>query len=215
VAPLQEQQVSKIARQAGANPITVPVDQPTVTAPAVGEISPTGVGDLAMYPSWTDAKDTPSWYAKGSDVDALLDVADTLDWLADTGDLDETYQEATNALAAGIPAPTPVSVMASAAAPLNHDGVAHTSISMNTLPRIDSVSEVVVPPLPSLFDGAADTADDEPSRKYGGLNPSPSVTNLDEHLQVFDTPIEEHDFVSTILDDNAEGSSASLTAFAG
>jgi hypothetical protein len=48
------------------------------------------------------------------------------------------------------------------------------------------------------------------------LNHSHSVTNLDvdDDLQVFDTPIEEHDFVSTILDDDAGGSSASLAALA-
>ena len=168
-----------------------------------------------MY-SWTDTKDTPSWYAKGSDVDALLDVADTLDWLADTGDLDETYQEATNSIAAGIPAPTPVSAMAPAAAlPNHHHEVAtRNSVSMNTLPRIDSGAEMCVPPLPSLFDGAADDDADESNRKLSGLNHSHSVTNLDDDLQVFDTPIEEHDFVSTILDDNAGGSSASLAALA-
>ena len=38
----------------------------------------------------------------------------------------------------------------------------------------------------------------------------PSVTNLDEHL--FSSPIEEHDFVSTILDETGAGSSATLAA---
>jgi len=218
VAPQeQQQQVNEVARQAGANPITVPVDQPTVTAPAVGEVSPTGVADLAMYPSWTDAKDTPSWYAKGSDVDALLDVAESLDWWADTGDLNETYQEATNAIADDIPAPTPVVAPAPGMIPsAGHEAGTRSSMSMNTLSQVDHGTEVVVPPLPSLFDGAADGPADEPNRKVGlhGLHQSPSVPNLDEHLQVFDTPIEEHDFVSTILDDHAPESSASLAALA-
>jgi hypothetical protein len=143
-------------------------------------------------------------------VDALLDVADTLDWLADTGDLNETYQEAANAIAAGIPAPTPVMVPVAHSAP-----VAHHSASMNSLPRIDSTTEAVVPPLPSLFDGATESGpSDEHIKKYSLLNCAPSMTNLDEHLQVFDTPIEEHDFVSTILDDNEGESSTSLAALA-
>jgi hypothetical protein len=211
-----EQQVNEVARQAGANPITVPADRPTVTAPALGEISPTGVADFSLYPSWTDAKDTPSWYAKGSDVDALLDVADTLDWLADSGDLNETYQEAADDIAAGI-APNPVNVHTGLGMPDAHDSLyARSSVSMNTLPRIDSDAGVVVPPLPSLFDGAADEGDD-PSKKMGlhGFHPSPSVTNLDDHLHVFESPMEEHDFVSTILDDNHGGeSSVSLAALA-
>ena len=33
----------------------------------------------------------PTWYAKGSDLDEILDEAETLDWLADSGDLDENY----------------------------------------------------------------------------------------------------------------------------
>ena len=202
----QQANVNEVARQAGANPITLPADNPNVT-PALGETSPTGVSDFNMYSSWTDSKDTPSWYTKGSDVDALLDVADSLEWLVDTGDLNETYAEAANTIAEeGMPAPTPVHV-----APAQH--VAHHSASMNSLPRIDSTADAAVPPLPSLFDGA--TEEPTASKKLSGLPSSHSMTNLDEHLQVFDTPIEEHDFVSTILDDNHNGeSSTSLAALA-
>ena len=82
--------VNEIARQAGANPISVPTDNPSA-APTNGEVSPTGVADISIYPSWTDSKDPPDWYAKGADVDALLDVAGSLDWLADTGDLHENF----------------------------------------------------------------------------------------------------------------------------
>jgi hypothetical protein len=202
VAP-QQSTVNEVARQAGANPITLPVDNPNFQ-PALGEISPTGVSEFNMYSSWTDSKDTPSWYAKGSDVDALLDVADSLEWLVDTGDLNETYEEAANAIAEGIPAPAPVNL-----APSSH--ATHHSASMNSLPRIDSTSDAVVHPLPSLFDESTD----EPREKLSGLSSSHSMTNLDEHLQVFDTSIEEHDFVSTILDDNHGGeSSASLDVLA-
>jgi hypothetical protein len=155
-----------------------------------------------MYPSWTDAKDTPSWYAKGSDVDALLDVADTLDWLTDTGDLHETYQ----------PAHTPIEVAHTMPDPDDQPthGLAHApsvnNMSLNTLPRVDSAVDVVVPPLPSLFDGATEA--EEPSKKLSvsQLAESASAATLDEHLQVFDTPLEEHDFVSTILENTGESS---------
>jgi hypothetical protein len=212
VVPQQQQQqqqqpphVNEVARQAGANPITLPVDKPNVT-PSLGESSPTGVADFSMYYTWADSKDIPAWYSKGEDVDALLDVADSLDWLTDTGDLNEMYEEASHAIAAGMVSRVEVS-------PSDSTG-AYNSSSMNSLPRIDSTAEAVVPPLPSLFDGTADHShtDEEQGRKVDFLHSSPSVPNLDDHLQVFDTTIEEHDFVSTILDDHDGESSASLAA---
>jgi len=224
VAP-PETQVTPVARQAGANPITLPTDQPgSANTLAGGEVSPTSVNDLALYPTWTDfSKDTPSWYSKGSDVDALLDVADTLDWLADTGDLNETYEEAARLNAVASIAPTQAADIPLGEGDLQKDitqvgGLYEhsndtTSMSMNTLPRIDSGAEVVVPPLPSLFDGVTDTGDDPAGGKNKlalHLNSAPSVTNLDEHL--FSSPIEEHDFVSTILDETGAGSSATLAA---
>merc|ERR1719172_289911 len=65
-----ETQVNSVARQAGANPITLPTDLPGIpNTLAGGEISPTGVNDLELYPTWTDySKEVPSWYSKGSDV---------------------------------------------------------------------------------------------------------------------------------------------------
>ena len=163
----------------------------------MGEVSPTGVADFSMYPSWTDAKDTPSWYAKGSDVDALLDVADTLDWLTDTGDLQETYQ------VSHTPAQTPSAVeeeAKKAESGLTSASSTH-NMSLNTLQDVD----VVVPPLPFLFETAAEP--DELSNKKaerGEMTTSESSTTIDEHLQVFDTPLEEHDFVSTLLDETGE-----------
>jgi hypothetical protein len=205
VAPT-ETQVNEVARQAGANPITLPADQPRAYhAVACGEISPTGVADLTMYPSWTDAKDIPSWYAKGSDVDALLDVADTLDWLTDTGDLNETYQPSSHPVV--VTAPTVLEAHGKPANTLANTLSAH-NMSLNTLPRVDSSADVVVPPLPSLFDGATET--EEPPKKLGmhQLTGSTSSATIDEHLQVFDTPLEEHDFVSTILENTGESSSS-------
>ncbi|CAJ1939795.1 unnamed protein product [Cylindrotheca closterium] len=199
---ISEPQLNEVARQAGANPITLPTDQ-VRNIHEVGEVSPTGVADFAMYPSWTDAKDTPSWYAKGSDVDALLDVADTLDWLTDTGDLQETYQ-------ASHSSDQRTSVNDQEPNKVEND-IAGThsahNMSLNTLQDGD----VVVPPLPSLFDTAAEP--DELSLKKsesGQLTMSASSTTIDEDLQVFDTPLEEHDFVSTILEETGDSTNTLL-----
>jgi len=210
-----ETQVNSVARQAGANPITLPTALPGVSNTlAGGEISPTGVNELELYPTWTDySKDTPSWYSKGSDVDALLDVADTLDWLADTGDLTETYEEAERMHAVSVDAPSQKDAPVITGGSFYSSSNNTTTMSMNTLPRIDSGAEVNVPPLPSLFDGVTENGDDPTGSKSKlilHMTSIPSVTNLDEHL--FSSPIEEHDFVSTILDETGAGSSATLAA---
>ena len=185
--------VNDVARQAGANPIALPSDTTTPSTTG-GEATPTGVMDLSIYPSWTDAKDTPSWYAKGADVDALLDVGDSLDWLVDTGDLQETYQPPEMESAPSMPDISESSMAL---------GQANNNSSVSTLPHVDSNVESVVPPLPSLFDSEAVDADKKSplltaSTSISELKPSPS----DVHLQVFENCEEEHEFVSAILETN-------------
>ncbi len=90
-------QVNDIARQAGANPITLPSEHKSAQHVG-GEVSPTVVVDFPSNWAWTN--DAPSWYSKGADVDELLNEAEALDWLADSGDLNETYNPP--------PAPAPV-----------------------------------------------------------------------------------------------------------
>jgi SHAQKYF class myb-like DNA-binding protein len=172
--PADPAQVNEVARQAGANPITVPADKSSASPADSGEISPTGVNDLAMYPSWADVKDMPSWYAKGADVDCLLDVADTLDWLTDTGDINETYD--------------PPKVLDSA--PTDQNVNKNSSLSTDALAAMDSDAPVAA--LPSLFENA------EPSKKQD--------SSIEDHLNVFDTPMEEHAFVSALLENNGESS---------
>lgn len=89
-------QVNDIARQTGANPITVPsmsVDKNHSNNFVGGDVSPTGVADINIFPSsWVFQNvDPPSWYTKGADVDELLNEAEALDWLADSGDFNEGY----------------------------------------------------------------------------------------------------------------------------
>ena len=153
-----------------------------------------------MYPSWTDAKDTPSWYAKGSDVDALLDVADTLDWLTDTGDLQETYQASQTT----VQTPSDNEDESKKVENVLTSASSSHNMSLNDLQDVD----VVVPPLPSLFDTPAEP-DDLSSKKTESehMTTSESSTTIDEHLQVFDTPLEEHDFVSTLLEETGDSTS--------
>lgn len=86
--PYTSGQVNDVARQAGANPITLPSSNKTTQPQVGGEVSPTGVADLS---NWAWNAEPPAWYAKGADVDELLNEAEALDWLADSGDLNETY----------------------------------------------------------------------------------------------------------------------------
>lgn len=264
VAP-PETQVNPVARQAGANPITLPTDKPgTTNTIAGGEASPTGVFDLDLYPSWTDfSKEAPTWYAKGLDVDALFDVADSLEWLNDTGDLDETYEEAERMNAVTIDAPPQTSVYhltesqpLKDTVPIGDDNFYAssnntTTMSMNILSSISSGAEVNEPPLPMLFDSVPDGGDNPTGSSnklslhidsgaqvsvpslpmlFDGvtdgsgdpvgsnnklslhMNSVASVTNLDEHLF---SSIEEHEFVSTILEENGAGSSVSLSVLGG
>lgn len=179
-----------------------------------GESSPTSVADttLSVYPSWwtTNSENNkngnsntspPEWYAKGQDINALLDVADTLDWLADPGggdDEDAMDMEDTMESNAAPPATLP-------------------SSSSLLLPRVDSsavdlMTAVVDPTLPALFpsestshlleheeDPAATTA--APPHPAESSNAMAAAT---DELQVFDTPMEEQAFVSTILTSTGE-----------
>lgn len=153
-----------------------------------------------------------------------MDVADSLDWLTDTGDLTETYEEAERLNAADATAQTteyqltegqpPKDVAPLGSGAFYADSNNTATMSMNTLPRIDSGVEVNVPPLPPLFDGVGvtDNGDEASKSKLSSLHMSsvPSVANLDEHL--FSSPVEEHEFMSTILDETGAGSSVSLAA---
>lgn len=79
--------------------------------------SPTCVTDMSSFPSWVDVKNPPAWYNEGADIDTLLEEAECLNWLSDTGDLDETYPPAVAMAASAVMTepsmdyePTPVNV---------------------------------------------------------------------------------------------------------
>ena len=60
-----------------------------------GDVSPTGVADISAFPNFVWAEEPPTWYTTVADVDELLSEAEALNWLADTGDLNEDYQPST------------------------------------------------------------------------------------------------------------------------
>jgi hypothetical protein len=113
-----------------------------------------------------------------------LDVADTLDWLTDTGDLNETYE------------PPKVMHLAPPEESEEEELMRVPNLSTDVLAAMDSDAPVAA--LPSLFEN------NDASRKQDAA--------LDEHLNVFDTPMEEHAFVSALLEHNGE-SSGSLPVF--
>jgi hypothetical protein len=209
IAPLEPAHANDVARQAGANHITLPAENPIPPMVGSGEISPTGVFDLDLYPTWPDNRNPPSWYGKGSDIDALLDIGGALDWLEDTGDLNESYQPPAEDPASDMPF-DPSKVVAELG-----QTTTRNNTSVSTLPHVDSNVGSVVPPLPSLFDGAPSSQSlhqmhhVNASMSSTKLHESTSGNGMDEHLQVFDSPMEEDDFVSTILE-NANESSASF-----
>lgn len=85
--------------------------------------SPTCVSTDLLLPPWVDPKNPPTWYDEGGDIDALLDDAGCLDWLADTGDLQEDYPPAVATLG---PACVPVSISSSRAGEMKSEPSSET-----------------------------------------------------------------------------------------
>jgi hypothetical protein len=199
----------EIAKNAGASPILLPSDNPISSdAAESGDSSPTGVADVFPSPFWIDTKGPPSWYAKGDDVDVLLDEAESLDWLADTGDLYETFQTIINEEIVPITADDDRVALDVA------NASARNSASMTTLPHIDSNVDSIVPSLPDLFDGVHESTSSFHHLTKGVISssnlllPSQSVASMGAHLQAFDSAIEDHDFVSTILENSRDDGDA-------
>lgn len=182
-------QVNDVARQAGANPITVPTISKTVQPHFGGDVSPTGVADFPT--NWAWSNEAPTWFAKGADVDELLNEADALDWLADSGDLGETYNPppdhslittitaTTNTIASTEPSPIPFIVpslpdekpkLVSVPTPVPVQApLIPTPVPATSEPSIDLMPQVKahltpsnsgnIPPLPSLFESNTNLSD--------------------------------------------------------
>lgn len=114
----------------------------TTTVAAGGyNTSPTGVTDMQLLPSWVDAKNPPQWYNDGSDIDTLLEDADCLNWLSDTGDLDETYPPAMV---------EPAAVVSSSSTAVNVCNIEPNPVGAVTTVQQDPTGGVVHPSTDSL-----------------------------------------------------------------
>lgn len=144
-----------------------------------GEASPTGVVDVDKMPEFQS--EIPNWFAKGSDVDELLNEAEALDWLADPGDL-ENY----------VPQEVPSMQPEQVADPLPE-----------SLPPVVSYNSISMNELPSLFD----TEDTQPNKRLKLSSNNLFSINTEEptpteEFGVFDTSFDEQAFVSALLDSN-------------
>ena len=204
--------VNEVARQAGAPPIVVPSDNNKLNN-GYGEGSPTGVSDIDTFPTWIDCE-PPAWYTKGSDVDELLNEADALDWLADSGDLDENYKppSSTQAVLTQSMEPSLISLCDTPNSPTS-SGVASTigELSSNPLPpqKCDSVSHI--PPLPSLFGSSGNIVSapvacekvTTPNLSSASLFGSATeAANATDGLAVFESHFDEQAFVTALLENN-------------
>lgn len=205
--------VNEVARLAGAPPIVVPSDNNKLNNGYGGEGSPTGVSDINNFPTWIDCE-PPAWYTKGSDVDELLNEADALDWLADSGDLDENYKPppSTQAVLTQSMEPSLISLCDTPNSPTS-SGVASTigELSSNPLPpqKCDSVSNI--PPLPSLFGSSGNIVSapvacekvTTPNLSSASLFGSASEeANATDGLAVFESHFDEQAFVTALLENN-------------
>jgi SHAQKYF class myb-like DNA-binding protein len=174
LTPMPNDYVNDVARQAGANSITLPSGNPNKTA-LDGEVSPSGVVD---FPSdWAWSTEPPSWYAKGADVDELLNEADALDWLADTGDLQEAYTPPDSTKMTSEPSlmslvenPSTASVVATSTNEANNEPMLKEHVAIKT--------EEVAAPIPVL-----ETSNNMASIASNGNMPLlPSMFDSDNHL---------------------------------
>lgn len=208
-------QVNDVARQAGANPITLPSGSKATHPQFDGEVSPTGVVD---FPSdWAWNSEPPAWYAKGADVDELLNEADALDWLADSGDLHETYNPPDHSR---MSEPSLMSLVESD----NSDPikVEPASVSTTPVPIIDETTPMTpcassgnMPPLPSMFDSGNDLPEmkKEQSVSFSSSSLFASATEAadaveeSEHFKLLDEQFDEQAFVTALLDQTGDSAS--------
>ena len=72
---------------------------------------------------------------------------------------------------------------------------------MTSLPNVDENAESVVPPLPSIFDGAPGEESKEALKADVDQVLPNTVEGHEIDEQLFESAMDEHDFVSTILED--------------
>lgn len=187
------------------------------------EGSPTCVTDIPSFPTFPSSKlaptpEPPQWYARGADVDELLHDADALNWLADSGDLDEAYSHRDSLDADFTPNPVHFSNSEVVSLSESEGGVSGTgsgnsgevirNLATDALPPVvSSTSSEDIHGLPSLLDsgfGAKSRSKLSTPNLFGaGSMIHPSSGNLvDENFSVFDSAMDEQAFVSALLESN-------------
>lgn len=196
--------------------------------------SPTGVSDSTVFEYSKNYgnknQEPPRWYSRGHDVDELLVDADTLDWLADSGDLDETYHPPENLMR--LPMSADVASLGSTSESEPEEALVNNSDSFkysgflnknsgppaaraDTLPPVVSCASIAMDSLPALFE----SSERLPARRqklysssFSGLeqitnNANQNATNMDDGFSDFDTNFDEQAFVSALLLENNENGS--------
>ncbi len=214
------QNVNDVARQAGANPITVPSGNKVTQPQYVGEVSPTGVIDFPSNWAWNAQQ--PEWYSKGADVDELLNEAEALDWLADSGDLNEHYVPPDHS---SLSEPSLLSLVEAeemkSAQPVT--APAPVSIPAPPVPVLESSNAMASPlnsamnmtPLPSLFESGNNLVNMKKEKSInlssGSLFASATEAAdavVDEaNFHLLDAQFDEQAFVTALLDQNGDSSS--------
>ena len=209
--------------------ISAPYGQGQAASGIVPNSSPTCVTDMSGFPSWVDAKNPPAWYNNGEDIDKLLEDAEDLNWLCDTGDLDETYPPAVAATAAAVVdeptldfEPTPVNMNYDYAYdPTNTHAMAQESMDPTlvnnavTHPSVESLSFLVDSPKEGIDEISTFLEGQQPedaaltySSSQAAIEAGPVVlSNVEsQHLMSFpDLDIgDEQVFVSELLDNSKD-----------
>eukprot|EP00586_Coscinodiscus_wailesii_P009882 CAMPEP_0172510348 /NCGR_PEP_ID=MMETSP1066-20121228/227787_1 /TAXON_ID=671091 /ORGANISM="Coscinodiscus wailesii, Strain CCMP2513" /LENGTH=488 /DNA_ID=CAMNT_0013289261 /DNA_START=410 /DNA_END=1876 /DNA_ORIENTATION=- len=206
---------------------------------SIPEGSPTGVTDIS-FPTFAPPKEhePPQWYNRASDVDDLLNDADALDWLTDTGDLNETYKPDLMSVPltsedpslcstsesepdeAHIKAcnPTSVAQMKPDMGGLNASSVV---AGLDALPPVVSSSSMAMDTLPSLFESSGDLPNKRLKVSASGLFstvtdgadanlPTGTPSMDDEGFSVFDSNFDEQAFVTALLESNENAAALSV-----
>lgn len=207
-APNATGQVNDVARQAGANPITVPSGTKSTHPLYDGEVSPTGVVD---FPSdWAWNSEAPAWYAKGADVDELLNEADALDWLADSGDLHESYNPPDHSKMSEPSLMSLVEVEESKPSKIEFSSVSAPPVPVLLPTNIMTpcASSGNMPPLPSIFDSGNNLPEmkkETPvnlsaSSLFASATEAADAVVDSENFKLLDEQFDEQAFVTALLD---------------
>jgi len=203
-------QPTSTAAAAAAAPMAFAASTSRTKPPSLETAKDEGIHDPLSFPTWiwADFKIEPSsWYERAGDVDELLNDADALDWLADTGDLNETYEPTTVQKKCEVPShqsePSLLSV------PLC-DPMPMSATALMTSPFIEPSSNPTVlaapPPLKMIPSTNMMGIGSLPSLASSALLFAAATDNVDPtyNFPIFEAPFDEQAFVTSLLGNPGE-----------